>query len=152
MSFLDDIYNTVYSCMDNGDFDSDILYRVIDNCFRNAIIYSWTLNDIEYYIKLLNGTDLLPTNEAKKYVLDRIRGRFSSRKYPATEEDVMQMIKDLLAQEKIEFINKNKLIIGKGKLSTKISIPEILNLIEMQGDLYDLCEKCGLKLKINKEH
>lgn len=151
MGLQDAIYDAVHGYLDDGNYDSDDLYHAISDCFSNSLVYSWSLYDIEQFIMRANGTDSKPTYDSKRFVLRQITGRYPSRKYPVTEDEIREIVSNLLADGEINFVNENKIKLVGRKIKTKIFIPEIINVVEMQGDLYDLCEKFGLKLKINKD-
>lgn len=150
MSLIDTIYDNVYNYIEDGNSDSDDLYHTISSCFQNSIVYSWSMSDIESIIKKVNGTLDIPTFKAKRKVIQSISSRFPSRKYPATEEDVMQLISMYLDEGELEFVNQNKIVVSKGKLQVKISFTTNTNIIEMQGEIYDICERYGIETKFAK--
>ena len=151
MSLLDSIYDEVWGLIDEGIDDSDELYHTLQSCFEKHIVYSWSLYDIEKIIKDISGKSEKPTYESKRKVLRNIAARYPSRKCPARMSDILNLISDLLDNGEITFVNQNKIKIKDNKLITKIRIPDIVNIIEMQGELFDIFEKYGIKTKINKD-
>jgi len=153
MSLTDSTYGTVSNYINEfemvEDINFDVLYDLINTEIgRNAITYSWTRRHIRD--KIMSFAEQKPTEDCITWVIRQINGSFN-RRNPASDGRINDVIRDFWEEGDLSFINNNKIEIKEGAINVNLHIPGFINIIEIQSEFYDICEKYALKAEVEKD-
>lgn len=153
MSLTDSVYRTVREIIlaheETSNISFDSLHNAIhDEITNKAITYSWNYDCILSYIK--QHTDKIPTKSCVYLIISEIKRTFNIRN-PVTTEDIFLLIKGFYEEGKLSFVEENKIKIKNSKISVTLGIPKFISFVELQTKLYDLAEREGLEIKMQKD-